>query len=80
MAECGVKSMNGNQILERITERYLTSDDFNGLPLDNFSKDLELARHIAHELLLDGKIVLNFGDLHPNPHILAFEPDRKSVV
>jgi len=67
--------MNSDQILQRITEHYLMSGDFNGFALDDFNEDPELARRGANKLLLDGKIVLNFGDLHPNPHILAFEPE-----
>jgi hypothetical protein len=43
--------------------------------VEDIGKDREQARQIAPELAREGAIVLNFGDRHPNPHILAFEPE-----
>jgi hypothetical protein len=67
-----------DQILRRITERYLTSGDFNGLPIDNLGRDIGEVRRLVRILVIEDKVVLNFGDRHPNPHILAFESEPQS--
>jgi hypothetical protein len=67
--------MEKDEILARATQHYLISRDFNGLPIDDFGEHRESARHTLRELVRECKIVLNFGDRHPNPHILAFQPE-----
>lgn len=64
--------MKKDELLEKITCHYLRSKDFNGLPLSGFDgKD-----HIIN-LVKEGKVEINFGDRHPNPHIKAFELESK---
>ncbi len=67
--------MNSIKILERITKFYLDSNDFNGIPITDSGENFEEIKRILRELIEKGKVVLNFGDRHPNPHILAFEPE-----
>jgi hypothetical protein len=69
--------MQKQDILARITEHYLTSADFNGSSVEDLGENPEEARRIVRELVSEGKVVLNFADRHPNPHILAFEPEPK---
>lgn len=74
-----------DDILERITEFYLNSTDFNGFPVRIIADDLKLAedelKDILISLIQEDKISLNFGDVHPNPHIKAFreEPTTKQI-
>lgn len=74
-----------DNILKIITEFYLNSQQFNGLPLRNIVPDLQLEEHelkdILFSLIQEDKISLVFGDLHPNPHIKAFreEPKEKQI-
>jgi len=64
-----------DEALTRITNYYLKSRDFNGILITNLGKDFEVIRNTLRKLLKEEKIVLNFGNRHPNPHILAFEPE-----
>ncbi len=66
--------MSQKQLLDKITKFYNRSSDFNGIPLDNLNPSEKILKELK-ELLIAGKIVFNFGDRHPNPHILAFEPE-----
>ncbi|MCJ7632657.1 hypothetical protein MUP77_09735 [Candidatus Bathyarchaeota archaeon] len=55
-----------NRILNEITRYYLTSHDFNGIPIDGVKEtynldDLELLE-VIKSLVREGKISLNFGD------------------
>jgi hypothetical protein len=68
--------MNDQELLEQVTHYYLDSTDFNGLParqLPPLSAD-EL-EELLSSLVSKELVSLNFGDRHPNPHILAFEPE-----
>jgi hypothetical protein len=65
------------KVLQEITNHYLDSRDFNGILISNLGDDFEETKSILAQLLNEDKIVLNFGDRHPNPHILAFEPEPK---
>jgi len=69
--------MNADEMLKKITDFYLNSKDFNGIIITDLEEDFEIVRTTLRELVESGKIVLNFGDRHPNPHILAFEPEPK---
>lgn len=67
--------MKKKEILDNITEQYLSSGDFNGLPLFALKSEKE---NIA-KLVREGKIEINFGDNHSNPHIKALELDDKDT-
>ena len=65
-------------LLAKITTHYLKSRDFNGIVITDLGEDHQEVRAVLRELLVAGKITLTFGDRHPNPHILAFEPESQS--
>ncbi len=72
-----------NDIIREITEFYLNSGDFNGLPITvQHSKlgETEL-KNILISLIQEDKISLNFGDIHPNLHVKAFweEPKEEQI-
>jgi hypothetical protein len=69
--------MDKDLILRKITDFYLRSRDFNGIPITDLGENFEEIRKVLKLLLEESKIVLNFGDRHPNPHILAFEPELR---
>jgi len=69
--------MSNIEILEKITNFYLNSSDFNGIPITDLGENFSEVKKVLKGLLEKEKIVLNFGDRHPNPHILAFEPESK---
>jgi hypothetical protein len=77
------KSRDGKEIVDRVTAGYLASHDFNGFPvrelLPDFNGDAEAVKKALGALIRRGKISLNFGDVHPNPHILAFPAESKDV-
>jgi len=64
-----------DEMLKIITEKYLSSEEFNGQPL----RGLESEKQYIITLIQEGKIEINFGDKHPNPHIKAFELDAKDI-
>src|SRR5713226_4872567 len=70
--------MRTSGVLEQITSHYLSSQDFNGTLITDLGDDNEKVRQVLKELLLDDRIVLNFGDRHPNPYILALEPEPQT--
>ena len=55
-------------LLRRVTDYYLNSPDFNGLPARN-----EAERAVIR-LVRDGQITVSFGQRHPNPNIKALDP------
>lgn len=77
LALISANNMNNNNSLKKITEFYLNSRDFNGIPINNLEGPFKTNKTVLKALLEEEKIVLNFGDRHPNPHILAFEPEPK---
>ena len=73
--------MRSDEILTEVTELYLKSHDYNGVPISSL-----IARHgetkvkkYLFDLIGDGLISVVFGDYHPNPHIkaLASEPEAE---
>ncbi|GAG01053.1 unnamed protein product, partial [marine sediment metagenome] len=64
-----------SEILRKVTNFYVDSGDFNGVHITSMGEDFEEIRQELRKLLEEKKVVLNFGDRHPNPHILAFEPE-----
>jgi hypothetical protein len=77
---------NKDNILGTITEFYLSSRDFNGSPIENLARDFRLEeselKNVLIFLIREDKISLNFGDIHPNPHIKAFpeESPEKQIA
>lgn len=63
-------------VLAYISEFFLSSRDFNGLPIrslrKHFGLDMLATRGLLEELAQAGSIDLLFGNVHPNPHIKAF--------
>jgi len=70
--------MDSKDVLQKITTKYLGSRDFNGITIAEIGEDNEEVRRVLRSLLLKKQAILNFGDRHPNPHILAFEPEPVS--
>ena len=64
-----------SDLLATITDHYLKSPDFNGLPVHALKLPTRKLKTASAALLKEGKISINFGDIHPNPHIKAFEPE-----
>lgn len=65
-------------LLTAITDFYLNSDDFNGVPLWALFQEIKDETAIIKSQLADmvrAGQVSNFGDLHPNAHIKSFEPE-----
>ena len=60
-------------LLDQVTDFYLNSSDFNGLPgtdlIERFDSD-GLLRNLI-ELIEQEKVSVVFGNVHPNPHIRA---------
>jgi len=69
--------MDSKKTLQKITKFYLDSRNFNGIPIVDLGGNFEKVKGVLRGLLEKEKIVLNFGDRHPNPHILALEPEPK---
>lgn len=71
-------SSASDQLLARVTDFFLSSSGYNGLP----ARSLEVAETKLLAQLVEGELVsIVFGDRHPNPHILALppEPAKKQV-
>lgn len=64
-----------SKILKQVSDYYLKSRDFNGTSVSNIKLQVQNYLPAIEELVREGLISLNFGDRHPNPHILAFEPE-----
>lgn len=73
-----VKSVpDDDAIVEMATEHYLSSSDFNGLAVRTLFEDessREAVRGSLGRLVEAGKLTLEFGRSHPNPHIKALPP------
>lgn len=74
-----------DEVLRCMTQFYLDSRDFNGIPLlrivEELAVDKPQLKDTLANLINEGEISLNFGDLHPNPHIKAFpeEPSETQI-
>lgn len=67
--------------LKRITDFYLESGDWNGLPLRLLLEEGASSERVRAEcmhLIRENLISIEFGDRHPNPHVKALEPDPAS--
>lgn len=67
--------MNANEFLERITGFYVDSEGFNGLPVGGLSLGVDELRSLIRPLVESGQLYVNYGDRHPNPNVLAFDPE-----
>lgn len=71
--------MTQDELVDAVVRHYLESGDFNGLPAHALIEDrvvaLDELKHLLRALIERGMLSLNFGDVHPNPHIRAL-PDR----
>ncbi len=63
--------MTKGELLDRITRFFLESGDFNGFALSRSEGE----RRELEELLREGRVSINFGDRHPNPHVKALDPE-----
>jgi hypothetical protein len=67
-----------NDVEQAVVRFYLASPDFNGIPLAQLRDSLEGADDFLSTLdesVAEGRISINFGDRHVNPHIKAFPPE-----
>src|SRR5487761_1260505 len=69
--------MNSDELLERATRFYLESEGFNGLPVHSIDGEVGELRELIRSLVDSEQLYVNYGDRHPNPHVLAFEPEAK---
>jgi hypothetical protein len=63
------------EIVKAVLDFYRKSHDFNGLPVSQLGGDKMQLAATLKELIQEDSVIINFGDRHPNPHILAFEPE-----
>src|SRR5436305_771601 len=64
-----------DELLTAITEKYLSSEEFNGFPLGGTDVQRDELDGLLGELIEAGAISLNFATYHPNPHIKAYPPE-----
>src|SRR5438270_2734084 len=70
--------MTPEDLLAEVAQFYLESGDFNGYPVpfgNGSNIDMDSLRTRVSSLVRSGKLYVNYGDRHENPHILAFEPE-----
>lgn len=73
---------NSQTILNKITEYYLSSRDFNGLPIRDLIQrklDQSKLKDMLISLIQGDKISLNFGDIHPNPYVKALKEENSET-
>jgi len=70
---------NKDQIERMVLRHYIGSSDFNGLPVRALVGDQAKMQEFVVELIGERKIDLVRGDLHPNPHIKAFDAEPCDV-
>lgn len=63
-------------ILTYVTTLYLATEDFNGAPLRGLADlgPIQEVKNVLEALVREGLVSLNYGDVHPNPHIKALPP------
>lgn len=67
------------ELIGAIVRHYLESGDFNGYGTRSIGGSEDGRRKIIRDLVEAGEVSINFGDRHPNPHILAFAPEPVDV-
>jgi hypothetical protein len=67
--------MTESELTDAVVRQYLDSRDFNGLPayalVGSHVPDLSTLKALLRPLVERGTLSVNFGDVHPNPHIRA---------
>ena len=75
--------MTLDDLIIAATDFYLKSRDFNGYPAHHIHRAHELEygtiKDIFVSLIKDGRGTIIFGDLHPNPHIRAFQDEPSAA-
>jgi hypothetical protein len=68
-----------DRLLEEVTNFYLQSRRFNGLPIrgleNRLSTDRDSIKAALKQLISAGFISIVYGDYHPNPHIRAMDDE-----
>ena len=76
-------NVTNSAILNRITNFYLGSSQFNGMPARSLADRLELSldelRPSISPLIETEQVSIVYGDRHPNPHIRALPDEPISV-
>ena len=78
--------MSPTELVDAVVQQYLTSGDYNGLPIYSLTRSLGLTleelRLTLVPLIEASQLSVNFGDGHPNPHIraLADRPIEEQVA
>ncbi len=68
---------SSESVLKKLLEFHSASGDFNGVPYYKLIREIEPGDELFEtlaSLIRDKKVVAVFGDIHPNPHILALTP------
>ena len=68
-----------HELATKIADHYLNSPDFNGYSMRNIGCNEQERRQLVRALVVKELVTVNFGDRHPNPHILAFEAETREV-
>jgi hypothetical protein len=63
------------KIFKHVLDFYLKSKDCNGCPVQQLKDDTGYNKGVISELIKEEKLLANYGDRHPNPHILALEAE-----
>lgn len=71
--------MKKEELLKKIANYYLESSDFNGEPVNEIISSNKTNKKLIEQLISGGLISINYGDKHPNSHILAFEPESIEI-
>lgn len=66
--------MTTDELWERITDYYLSSRDFNGLPIRTVELPQKELKSKLTKLIKSGDISLVFEEHHPNPYVKCLEP------
>ncbi|MFH0943206.1 MAG: AAA family ATPase [Candidatus Beckwithbacteria bacterium] len=67
------------KFLKEITDFYIKSRDFNGKPVIDLTLSITKSLPVIEKLIREDLASINYGDRHPNSHILAFEPESISA-
>ena len=71
-------------LLETITSFYLKTRGFNGIPVRDLANKYKVKIDdligILTELIKEERIDIVFGDIHPNPHIKAFDEPKEEQI
>lgn len=75
--------MTPDDLITAATDFYLKSRDFNGYPAHHIHRVHEIEYGIMKDifatLINDGRGTIIFGDIHPNPHIRAFQDEPSAA-